>query len=156
MTTEIKNAKTVIDDKFWIVEENGTKVGTIQKVDEAEDVVYVHDDQRERFPSIRLLANKHNIKFGGVVEKSAKDTYDVYGYPSAFKPYNTVYDVKRRLPLFCKNEKSKSMYCAGYYLIKFSDTWVRSFCPKSITLNRYEFCGPFRTEAEAKEFNSRL
>lgn len=155
MTTEI-NAKTVIDDKFWIVESNGTKLGTIQKVDEAEEVVYVHDDQRERFPSIRLLANKYNIKFGDVVEKSAKDNYDVYGYPSAYKPFNTVYDVKRKLPLFSKNDKSKSMYCAGYYLIKFSDTWVRTFCPKSITLNRYEFHGPFKTEQAAKDFNAAL
>ena len=57
-----------------------------------------------------------------------------------------MYDVKRKLPLFTKSKKSKSLYCAGYYIIRFDKGWVRSFCPKLVTIETYESKGPFRTE----------
>ena len=147
-----KQATPVVKNKFWIVESGGVKIGTVQTVDELDGgVVYVHDDKRERYPNIKILSKEYNIKFGNKVEKIKQETYDVYGYPSCFKPYNTLFDVKRKIPLFTKNEKSKSFYCAGHYLIKFSGTWVRASCPKSITLSRYEYLGPFKTEDDAKE-----
>jgi hypothetical protein len=62
-----------------------------------------------------------------------------------------MYDVKRQLPLFTKSEKSKSLYCAGYYIIKFDKGWVKSFCPKLITIERYISKGPFKTESSMKE-----
>ena len=55
-------AKPVVKNKMWIVESLGTKVGNIMAVDEG-GVVYVHDDQREAFPSIKLLQKKYNIEF---------------------------------------------------------------------------------------------
>ena len=58
---------------------------------------------------------------------------------------------KKKLPLFTKSKKSKSLYCAGYYIIKFEKGWVRSFCPKMLTLDRYPFKGPFRTQLEMKQ-----
>ena len=62
-----------------------------------------------------------------------------------------MYDVRRRLPLFTKSNASKSLYCAGYYIIKFNKGWVKSFCPKVITLERNEYKGPFKTEFEMKQ-----
>jgi hypothetical protein len=62
-----------------------------------------------------------------------------------------MYDVRRKLPLFTKSNQSKSLFCAGHYIIKFPKNWVRSFCPKLITIERYPFTGPFKTEEEAKE-----
>jgi hypothetical protein len=62
-----------------------------------------------------------------------------------------MYDVRRKIPLFTKSEKSKSVYCAGYYVVKFDKGWVKSFCPKLITLERNDFKGPFKTELEARE-----
>jgi hypothetical protein len=61
-----------------------------------------------------------------------------------------MYDVKRKLPLFTKSDKSKSMYCAGYYIIRFDKGWVKSFCPKLITLERYEYKGPFTSDIEMR------
>jgi hypothetical protein len=52
--------------------------------------------------------------------------------------------------LFTKSNASKSLYCAGYYTIKFEKGWVRSFCPKLITIERYENKGPFKSEFEMK------
>ena len=61
-----------------------------------------------------------------------------------------MFDIRRKLPLFTKSSDSKSLYCAGYYVIKFDKGWVKSFCPKLITLQRYEYKGPFKTESEMK------
>lgn len=141
-------AKPVVKNKFWIVEDNGVKIATIQTVEEDGGVVYVHDDQREHFPSIKLLSKKYNIEF--VKAEKAKreklDVYDVYGFPTGSMPHNQVLDVQRYLPIFTKTAKSKSFFCAGYYIVKFSSTWVRAYCPKLITLNRYEYQGPFKTQ----------
>jgi len=43
------------------------------------------------------------------------------------------------------------LYCAGYYIIKFDKGWVRSFCPKLVTLESYDYKGPFKTEFTMRE-----
>jgi hypothetical protein len=141
-------AKPVLKNKFWIVEQHGSKIATIQAIDEDGGVAYVHNDQREVFPSIKLLTKKYNIEFvkQEKPKKEKQDIYDVYGFPTAHLPHNEVLDVQRYLPIFTKTNKSKSFFCAGHYIIKFSDTWVRAYCPKLITLNRYEYQGPFKTQ----------
>jgi hypothetical protein len=132
---------------MWIVESEGTKVGNIMTVDEG-GVVYLHDNQRESFPSIKILQKKYNIEFvkAEKLKKEKLDVYHVYGYPTNSAPQNEVLDVQRYLPIYTKGAKSKSFFCAGYYIIKFSSTWVRAYCPKLITLNRYEYQGPFKTQ----------
>jgi hypothetical protein len=62
-----------------------------------------------------------------------------------------MFDIRKKLPLFTKSEGSTSLYCAGYYIIKFDKNWAKSFCPKKITLERYPFRGPFKTEFEMKQ-----
>jgi hypothetical protein len=81
-------------------------------------------------------------------QKVHEKTNQVYGYPISGKFFNVVYDVKKRLPIYTKTEKSKSQYCAGYYLLLLNNIWTKSFCPKNISVNRYQYLGPFRTEAE--------
>ena len=144
-------AKTVIKNKFWIVEDEGQKVATIQAMPGG--VVYVAGDQREQFPNIKLLSNRYNIHVEPASKsaKSKSKTYDIYGFPTGSRPYNELYDVRRRLPFFTKNSKSKSFYCAGYYAIKLNDTWSQHFCPKSITVSRYPYLGPFRTKEEVQQ-----
>ena len=142
-------AKPIVKNKYWIVEEDGQKIATIQAIDEG-GYAYVHNDLRERFPSIKLLSSKYNIVFD--LPKSSKTItgHDCYGFPCDGIPHNEVWDVNRRLPIYSKEEKSKSVYCAGYYVVKFNNTWVKEFCPKNITIARYEYHGPFRTENEQK------
>lgn len=140
-------AKPIVKNKFWIVEEAGEKIATIQAIDEG-GFAYVHDNEREMFPSIKLLTKKYNIELAKIdkPKKEKLDVYDVYGFPANTKPNNEVLDVQRYLPIYTKGAKSKSFFCAGYYIIKFSSTWVRAYCPKLITLNRYEYQGPFKTQ----------
>lgn len=139
-------AKPVVKNKFWIVESNGEKIATIQAVDEG-GFAYVHDEQREIFPTIKLLSSRYNIEFVKASKpvKEKLDLYDVYGFPTSNRPNNEVLDVQRYLPIYTKTAKSKSFFCAGYYIVKYSSTWVRAYCPKLITLNRYEYQGPFKS-----------
>lgn len=140
-------AKPVVKNKFWVVEDQGHKVATIQAVEDG-GFVYVHDDQREKFNSIKLLSKQYNITFDKPVKKSAKVATDnhIHGYPTQAKPHNELYDVSRRLPVYTKTAKSKSYFCAGYYIIQFENHWTKAYCPKLITLNRYPFRGPFSTQ----------
>jgi hypothetical protein len=135
-------AKPVIKNKFWVIEEDGHQVGTIQAVPDG--VVLVQGPIREKFASLRLLTSKHNIKIVSKKTRQAKSENIVYDYPCDVQPHNPVYDVKSKLPLYTKEEKSKSYYCAGYYLICVEDTWISIFCPKKIILSRHKFIGPFK------------
>jgi len=148
-------AKPILENRFWILESNGEKIGTICK---QEDRRYMFSCEQ----GTRLYDNQSQLEksftgdwFWGTtlsapaIEEENTDN-DVYDYPSKFKPFNMVFDVKRKLPLFNKSKKSKSLYCAGYYIIKFEKGWVRSYCPKLLPLGRYPFKGPFRTILEMK------
>jgi len=145
-------AKPIVKNKMWIVEDSGIKVGNIMAIEEG-GFVYVHNNQREMFTTIKLLTKKYNIEFARAekVKKEKQDVYDVYGFPTNSQPHNQVLDVQRYLPIYTKGSKSKSFFCAGYYIIKFSSTWVRAYCPKLITLNRYEYQGPFKTQERMAE-----
>jgi len=145
-------AKPVVKNKFWIVESGGEKIATIQAIEEG-GFVYVHDEQRELFPSIKMITKKYNVEFVKAErpKRQKQDTYDVYGFPTPNQPNNEVLDVQRYLPIYTKGAKSKSFFCAGYYIIKFSNNWVRAYCPKLITLNRYEYQGPFKTQERMLE-----
>jgi hypothetical protein len=145
-------AKPVLKNKFWIVENQGEKVATIQMVDDG-SVVYVSSTERKKYASIKLLSKDYNIVFDKENKKSkdVKTEHELYGYPVNGKPWNSLYDIKHQFPIYTKTSKSKSYYCAGHYIIKFNNGWVKSFCPKFITLNRYEYQGPFKTKLEMQE-----
>ena len=147
-------AKPVLEDKFWIMEKDGVRFGTLT----------VNDD-KYMFSStegVRFFDTKRQLE-----KKLGKTVFEiqehinilpekiVHNFPTSCTPYNPMYDVKRKLPLFTKSEKSKSLYCAGYYIIRFDKGWVKSFCPKLITVERYETKGPFKTELEMKQELSR-
>ena len=148
-------AKPVVKDKFWVVEDRGQKVATIQAVDDG-SIVYVHDDHREKYASVKLLKQKYQIKFGTADKHKKESTKTVYGYPVVGKSFNQVWDVQRRLPIYSKTAKSKSLFCAGYYLIKLNGVWTEHYCPKNITLTRYEFAGPFETKEAMKEHYAKI
>jgi hypothetical protein len=148
-------AKEILGGKFWIVEEDGENIATISYNDEK----YILSDKE----GTRFFENQRQLKktLGNDVTwtalKIAKDyTKEVHGYPTSCQPHNPIFDVKRKLPLFTKSAKSKSLYCAGYYVIHFEKGWVKSFCPKLITVERYETKGPFRTEIEMRQELSRV
>jgi len=148
-------AKEILNGKFWIVEDEGEKIGTLS-LDEDK---YIFTDSN----GAKIFNNKKQLKssFGELQwtkinqENKADVDKSVHGYPTNVTPYNAMYDVKRKLPLFTKSQKSTSLYCAGYYIIRFDKGWVKSFCPKLITVERYNTKGPFKSEFEMKQELSR-
>jgi hypothetical protein len=144
-------AKSVVKNKCWIVEDGGTKVGTI--LANSTGVTYVDEQQhREQFASLKLLSDRYNIIVDKALPKKIiTEAHTVYGFPCEYNAQNVLWDVKHRLPIFTKGKKSKSFFCAGYYIIKFNNGWVKSYCPKLITLNRYPYAGPYDTVEEMQE-----
>ena len=149
-------AKEIVKNKFWILSDNSQNVGTISYNDEQ---YMLSDANGSRFYNDALEIAESLQKNVSWQELEIKETIQekiVNDYPTSCIPYNDMYDVKRKLPLFTKSEKSKSLYCAGYYTIRFEKGWVKSFCPKLITVERYEYRGPFKTELEMRTELSRV
>ena len=141
-------AKTIVENKFWILEEeNGNKVGTISVKNNI--VTAVINNQPVAFKNLEELSTRYNVTFTKKA-KPAKSVVknEVYDYPTAHSPHNALWHVERKLPIYTKTDKSNSYYCAGYYLIKFPHGWAKGFSPKLITLQRYEFKGPFKSKSE--------
>lgn len=142
-------AKQILQDKFWILEDAGIRIGTISKNDEG--FLINTKGKVDFFKSENQLKKQFGKNFlVAEIKNDSEDTSEVNGYPTKGVPYNSMYDIKKKLPLFTKSEKSKSVYCAGYYLVKFNVNWLKSFCPKLITIERNEYIGPFKTELEMK------
>lgn len=147
------HAKPVIDGKFWIVESNGVKVGLLHKK-ENNKYTFSNKEGEATFNKKDEVVKQFGKDFFQVSDKTKvvhAEVRDVYGYPTSSRPYNPLFNVQKKLPLFTKSQASKSLYCAGYYTIKFDKGWVKSFCPKLITVERYEYKGPFKTELEMKQ-----
>jgi len=144
-------AKPVLADKFWIVEQNGQKVGTIRTNEKG--VTLTVGKQNHAFSKLEELEKNMNVSFANKqINKSQNKEYDVYDFPCKTKPFNAIFDLKRKLPLYTKTENSQSFFCAGYYVIHWEDgSHSPSYCPKLITLSRYNYEGPFKTKMEMSE-----
>ncbi|MDA9938584.1 hypothetical protein N9C48_00570 [bacterium] len=143
-------AKTILKDKFWIVEEAGEKLGTLSFNDEkfmlsSETGVIFYDSKKqvEKLLGVTIFDKDQSVKI--------ETTKEIYGFPTSTTPYNVIYDVHRKFALFTKSVKSKSLYCAGFYIIHFDKGWVKSFCPKLITLERYDYKGPFKNDLTMRQ-----
>ena len=150
------NAKTLIKDKFWIIEEDGQKVGTLQKQDNNGWIFLSRKEKREIFHTRESLREKFGIDITNIPEKEIKENISeedllVHGYPVPQQPFNPMFDVQKQLPIYSKTLKSKSLFCAGYYIICFEKGWRKAYCPKLITLQRYPYKGPMKTKLEMQQ-----
>lgn len=149
----ILKAKPIVDGKFWIIEQDGEKVATLHKKENNKFMLSSKEGEKYFNKKDELVKLFGQDFFDKKIKTkvSAVEVRDVHDYPSPCHPYNPLFDIKRKLPLFTKSAQSKSLYCAGYYTIRFDKGWVKSFCPKLITIERYEYRGPFKTELEMKQ-----
>ena len=157
MTDDI-HATPIIPEKFWIVEQAGVKLATLRK-NEENRFVMSNIEGVKIYDTAQSLTKEFGKDFfvAKIVKEadSAKDN-EVQGFTTSCAPHNGMYDIRRKLPLFTKSDDSKSLYCAGYYVIKVEKGWVKSVCPKLITLQRYEYKGPFKTDIEMKQVLSNV
>jgi hypothetical protein len=145
-------AKEVMPGKFWILEDGqGLKKGTISAAMDGRISATV-DGQASVYSDWTSMAAA--LDLNAAKAKAAKEEAapsEVHGYPTNCEPFNAVWDVQKKLPLFTKTDKSKSLHAAGYYIVKFDHGWVHSFCPKLSTLTSNEWQGPFKSKLEMRE-----
>ena len=143
-------AKAVIPNQYWILCDDKGKVGNIE-ADPAGGFQLRINNEVQRFKTINTIKRKIPIDFQNIERSKIKSSGDqVYGYPTTGKPYNAIYDVRHQVPLWTREERSKSWYAAGWYRVKQGRNWTVEECPKLIMLERYQYQGPFHTEAEAR------
>lgn len=146
-------AKTLIQNKEWIVQYDRKKIGSISKLKKG--YLFHRNNNKIYFKDIVDLQKNLGIKdIDTSLKKSnnlkTTNSLSIYDFPCKTRPHNAVYNLRKRLPIYTKNEKSKCYFCAGYYAIKFKKIWLKSFCPKLITLDRYKHYGPFKNEEDLK------
>lgn len=151
-------AKPIVDGKFWILEEDGERVGTLHKKENNKFMLSAKGSEKyfNKKDELTKLFGKEFFETKIKTSVSHQEVKEIYGYPTSCHPYNPMFNVQKRLPLFTKSQSSKSLYCAGHYTIKFDKGWVKSFCPKLITIERYDYKGPFKTQLELKQVMSNV
>ena len=130
----------ILMDNFWIVEENGNKIGTIKYVNNR------YDFYDKRNNTTVTLDTIENFK---VISNTKKETVNdtVYGYPCNAEQAHNI-DLQDTVPIYTKTAISKQHFAAGYYGILFPMGWRPSFCPRLKTLETYTFIGPFKNESD--------
>ena len=83
-------AKPVLEDKFWILEDNGQKVGTIRSNENG--VTLTVGKENQTFTKLSELQKKVKVNFTGkeLIKKDIEE-YEVHGYDCKTKPYNPIY-----------------------------------------------------------------
>lgn len=150
------HAIPVVDDKFWIIKQGSMKIATLHK-QENNRFMLTNRDHEMWFNRKEEITNFFGEDFFITVDKikSNNNLNECHGFLTRTLPFNSMYDVKRKLPLYTKNSHSKSYYCAGWYIVKFTN-WVISYCPKLITVDRYDSHGPFKSKEEASAFKCNI
>lgn len=144
-------AKSVIKDKFWILQQNNKKVGSAKQTNK-EIVIKIHGSPAGKFASLNDMKESGMFEFTELPKPPATISEDVHGYPTTEPAYNAVWNVKYKLPLYTQAADSKSWLAAGYYKISIGGTWIVQYCPKLIALQRNEYKGPFKLNPGLNEF----
>lgn len=143
-------AKPVVDKQFWILQEDNEKIGNVEACAGGFQVKI--NNQVEQYKTIKMVTQRHDIVFAPPEKVTKKSTTtDVHGYPTSGRVYNPIWDVKHKLPIYTKTNKSKSWFAAGWYEVKRGRNWKVVQDPKLITLQRYDYHGPFHTKEEAND-----
>lgn len=143
-------AKPIVDKQYWIIKQDNQKIGNVQQAQDGSFQVTIAG-QVASFKTIKNLRKQVEIEFADPEQKSKPPRDMVHGYHTGCRAHNAMWDVKRRLPLFTKDAKSKSWYAAGWYLVKQHRTWKAVHNPKLIVLDRYKYQGPFHSKEEAND-----
>ena len=146
-------AKPVIDNEFWILQENNRKVGNVEACAGGYQVKI--NNQVAQFKTIRMAAQKVNIKFESRPQSTTVvNDNQVHGYPTQGRVYNAMWSVTQQLPVYTRTAKSKSWFAAGWYRVRRGRVWQTMLAPKLIVLQRYEYAGPFHSESDANDHTS--
>lgn len=133
-----------VSDKFWILKDNNSKIGEVSAINNSYTVNV--GGNRTIFKTLEALKIKTGIN---LLESTVPLTHStetcVYEFPVAGNRFNAVWNLKLKLPLYTKQEDSKSWFAAGYYLVHIKGKWKTILSPKLIIIQRNEYLGPYKT-----------
>ena len=135
----------ILNKEYWIVSNKNKK----QTVFYQDNSYYLSNGITiSIYSNKKDLENDIGVSLPSIKKQTLKD-YTCFGYPTKCKPYESLYEIKTKKPLFSKSENSVCYYCAGYYMIYIKNRWECVFCPKLSTTEKNTSVGPFKTKQEA-------
>ncbi len=141
-------AKPVVENQYWILKKDDRKIGQLEVTDNGNCIIKILDSVVQ-YKTIKMARDAINIEFAPAETATPVPPNLVHGFEVEGEVFNPLWDVKHRLPLFTREEKSKSWFAAGWYRVKQHRKWKVIENPKLITLERYTYQGPFKTRDEA-------
>jgi hypothetical protein len=141
-------AKPVVKDQFWIVTDGTEKVGNV--IADGSGFEVKLNGSKAHFKNTNSIQKQTNIEFQTIKIAKTKKEIPFNEYPTTKKVFNSILDIKRKIHLFTKTQKSKCFHAAGWYILFQGEEPSVTFCPKYIFIQRYEYLGPYKTEDEAK------
>lgn len=139
--SELK-AKPIIDQKYWVVVDDNSKVGNVVFDGTKYDVTI--NDNKFTYIDRTTIESEIHIIFESNNQQTDPPLYDIF--PTDVPPKNNIFDVSKKIHLYTKSDKSKCYYAAGYFIDEMNSV---IFCPKYIFVERYGYDGPYKTKEEA-------
>ena len=142
-------AKPVVKNQFWIVTNGTEKVGNV--IADGSGFEVKLNGNKTHFKNTNSIQKQTNIEFQTIKIDKTKKEIPFNEYPTTKKVFNSILDIKRKIHVFTKTQKSKCFHAAGWYVLMQGEDPNVIFCPKYIFIQRYEYIGPYKTEDEAKK-----
>ncbi|NDB64925.1 MAG: hypothetical protein EB168_04555 [Euryarchaeota archaeon] len=142
-------AKGIVKNQYWVLTDGQKRIGEIKANGVGRGYTVTFNGSRQKLDS-SMAKMKRELNFDWVeVPKRIRVRPDqVHGYPTDCDPFDGVWDLQHKVPIYTKEKNSKSFFCAGWYLIKKGRHWKEKFCPKLISIQRYDWRGPCKTPQE--------
>jgi hypothetical protein len=141
-------AKGIVKNEFWVLTDGNKRVGEITANGAGRGYTVSFHGNKEVVPTINKLKKDLNFEWVDVPKRIMTKRDQVHDYPTDAEPFGGVWDLQHGAPIYTKEKNSKSWFAAGWYLVKKSRNWKQVFCPKLITIERYEYRGPYKTAEE--------
>jgi hypothetical protein len=145
--TQVLIAKPVVKNQFWIVTNGTEKVGNVLAEGSGFEVKL--NGNKQFYKNTSAIQKQTKIEFQHPGAPKVKQELPLSEYPTTKRVFNSIVDIKRKIHLFTKTQKSKCYHAAGWFVLKQSAEPEVIFCPKYIFVQRYPYSGPYKTEAEA-------
>lgn len=143
-------AKPIVENQWYILKKDNRKIGQLELKENGNCTIKILDSVVS-YKTIKMAREAVNIQFEPAETATPMPSNQVYGHDVEGAVFNPLWDVKHRLPLFTREEKSKSWFAAGWYRVKQHRKWKTVQHPKLITLERYAYQGPFNSKEEAND-----
>jgi len=142
-------AKPIVKNQYWVITDGEKKVGNVIANGSGFDVKM--NGSQTHYKNTTEIKRTTNIEFQTVKSNKTKIQIPFADYPTTGKIFNSILDIKRKLHIYTKTQKSKCFYAAGWFILNHTGEDEIVFCPKYIFVQRYPYTGPFKSRVDAEQ-----